>query len=80
MKKELLTVILLTELAVVPDAVIKDTVRVKKDGLKQYEIKKDVLIPGQYNIYYRRAPQVSLYLPGVGPSCSRWSPAHEIHA
>lgn len=46
----LLVVVLLGHLAIVPDSIQKDTARVERDGLKKYEIKKDVLIPGQYNV------------------------------
>lgn len=49
----LLVMVLLGQLAIAPDAIQKDTVRVEKDGVKQYEIRKDVLVPGEYNVYDR---------------------------
>ena len=45
----------------VPDAIQKDTVRVEKHGVKQYELKKDVLLPDTCNVYDKNGEQVGTW-------------------
>jgi len=49
--RSLLVMVLLGQLTVVPDAIQKDQARVERDGVKEYEIRRDVNNPNHYRVY-----------------------------
>ena len=51
--KQLIAIMLLAQLATVPDVLDPNKIHVTKDGVKQYEIRRDVLNPNHYRVYDR---------------------------